>query len=314
MSINLNERIIGGLYGLLIGDAVGVPYEFKLPAQLPDYDQIDMQPPKAFQKTYSDIPIGTWSDDGAQALCLLASLLNCKVFKEQDFVNRLSNWYQLGYMAVDFKVFDVGIQTADALSRYKSGIHFNEIANTDERSNGNGSLMRCLPLALWHKGSQSQLIQDAFRQSHLTHAHLRSKLCCAFYCLWANQLLQDVEVNQAWDNALNLLKIHFEDDKDALFEINEHIFADNPFEIKGSGYVVDSLHSAKFALQQNSYADVVKTAISLGNDTDTIACIAGGLAGMIYGFGGISLDWIDQLRGKDLLEPIKLNLLSHLDL
>lgn len=310
----MNEKIRGGLYGLLIGDAVGVSYEFNLPEQLPAFDEIDMQPPAGFLKTYPDVPVGTWSDDGAQALCLLASLLKHNAFNKTDFLRRIHNWSRAGYLAVDRKVFDIGVQTKQALERYVNMDSYDTMGNTDEYSNGNGSLMRCLPLALWYQGDESTLIHISFEQSHLTHAHLRSKLCCAFYCLWAKQLLNDVEVNHAWDNALEKLKSHFQHDDDAMLEINQHIFMADPFQIKGSGYVVDSLYSAKFALQQSNYKDVIKTAISLGNDTDTTACIAGGLAGIIYGLGGIPNDWVSQLRGKDLLEPIKLNLIKHLAL
>mgnify|MGYP003616215497 FL=1 len=110
------DRIKGAIYGLLIGDAVGVPYEFNLPEQLPSYDQIDMISPANFQKTYPNIPFGTWSDDGAQALCLLDSLLYKNQLDPEDLMNRMCNWYQHGYMAVDYQVFDVGIQTSSAIN------------------------------------------------------------------------------------------------------------------------------------------------------------------------------------------------------
>lgn len=309
-----NEKLRGGLYGLLIGDAVGVPYEFKTPNQLPAYDQIDMQPPVGFQKTYPEIPIGTWSDDGAQALCLLASLLKCQKLDQREFAIRLQAWYRSGYMAVDRKVFDIGVQTQQALDRLTQNFTFENMANADEDANGNGSLMRCLPLVLWHHGNNKQLIEDAFAQSHLTHAHLRSKLCCAFYCLWAKQLLEDVELNQAWDQSVLRLKQYFEHDQAAMHEIEHHIFSENNVKVTGTGYVVDSLHSAKFALQQSTFKDVIKTAISLGNDTDTTACIAGGLAGIIFGLSAIPEDWVWKLRGKEILEPVKEDLMRHWNL
>lgn len=99
--MNKYNQIKGAIYGLLIGDAVGVPYEFNLPDQLPAYDQIDMISPSNFSKTYPKIPFGTWSDDGAQALCLLDSLLFNHTFVAEDLMNRICNWYQHGYMAVD---------------------------------------------------------------------------------------------------------------------------------------------------------------------------------------------------------------------
>ena len=105
------ERIAGGLYGLLVGDALGVPYEFYEAKELPVYEKIEMTPPAGFQKTYPKIAAGTWSDDGAQALCLLDSLSVCGRFCLGDFSDRLLEWYEEGKWAVDGEVFDVGIQT-----------------------------------------------------------------------------------------------------------------------------------------------------------------------------------------------------------
>ncbi len=306
------DKIKGGLFGLLIGDAVGVPYEFNSADRLPAYHLIDMNPPSNFVRTYPNIDIGTWSDDGAQALCLLASLLQCQKLDQTDLANRFSNWYRMGYMALDYQVFDVGIQTATALNRYQSGISVSEIASSDESSNGNGSLMRSLSLALWHKGSDAQLIDDAFQQSHITHAHVRSKLCCAIYCLWAKKLLKGQAVDVAWLSSIQVIVDHFKDQPILLEEIHTQINIEDSFEIKGSGYVVDCLLSAKFALQQSTYVDVVKSAIALGNDTDTTACVAGGLAGIIYGYNAIPAAWKNMLRGHEMVDPLLEQLIIHL--
>ncbi|ENW80602.1 hypothetical protein F909_01888 [Acinetobacter sp. ANC 3929] len=307
----IENKIRGGLYGLLIGDAVGVPYEFNPPDLLPSYHEIDMIPPQGFRKTYPEIPVGTWSDDGAQSLCLLASLLYCGKYEELDFANRLCNWFQYGYMAIDYEVFDVGVQTAQALRRYKEGGEISQIANRDEYSNGNGALMRTLPLALWHKGSDEQLIQDAYAQSHLTHAHIRSKICSALYCLWARYLLSGNDVNEAWDKSVKKLNLVYKNRTEELKEFQEHI-SPIPEELTGSGYVVDCLHSARFSLQQTTFEDVIKTAVKLGQDTDTTACVAGGLAGIIYGYDELPKTWLKLLKGKEIVEPLLLSLEQHL--
>lgn len=306
------NKIKGGLFGLLIGDAVGVPYEFNPPNHLPDYSLIDMSPPSNFARTYPHIAIGTWSDDGAQALCLLASLLHCEKLDQIDLVNRFANWYLMGYMAVDYQVFDIGIQTRVALDRYQAGIPVSEIANRDEGSNGNGALMRSLPLALWHTGSDDQLIEDAFAQSHITHAHIRSKLCCAIYCLWARYLLKGENRELAWTNSIQFMLNYCKDQPVLLDEIQTEINIEDVFKIKGSGYVVDCLLSAKYALKQSSYVDVIKTAIALGNDTDTTACVAGGLAGIIYGYNDIPDAWKVTLRAQEIVEPVLEQLITHL--
>ena len=296
------DQIKGAIYGLLIGDAVGVPYEFNLPEQLPSYDKTDMISPSHFQKTYPNIPFGTWSDDGAQALCLLDSLLYKNKLDPEDFMNRMCNWYQHGYMAVDFQVFDVGVQTAESIRKYLQGVQLDQVAKNDEHANGNGSLMRVLPLAIWHTGTDAQLIQDAYAQSHVTHAHLRAKVCCALYCLWARSILNGLNIENAWHDAVAKLRNYFQDKPEDLAQLEFYIRPDELEKGNGSGYVVDCLKSARYALQQPTYQDVVKTAIALGRDTDTTACVAGGIAGLYYGFDAIPQVWIEQLRGKEMVE------------
>lgn len=296
------DQIKGAIYGLLIGDAVGVPYEFNLPEQLPSYDKTDMISPSHFQKTYPNIPFGTWSDDGAQALCLLDSLLYKNKLDPEDFMNRMCNWYQHGYMAVDFQVFDVGVQTAESIRKYLQGVQLDQVAKNDEHANGNGSLMRVLPLAIWHTGTDAQLIQDAYAQSNVTHAHLRAKVCCALYCLWARSILNGLNIENAWHDAVAKLRNYFQDKPEDLAQLEFYIRPDELVKGNGSGYVVDCLKSARYALQQPTYQDVIKTAIALGHDTDTTACVAGGIAGLYYGFDAIPQAWVEQLRGKEMVE------------
>ncbi|MEJ5138723.1 MULTISPECIES: ADP-ribosylglycohydrolase family protein [Acinetobacter] len=305
------DQLKGAIYGLLVGDAVGVSYEFLLAEQLPAYDQIEMLPPNNFAKTYPHIPVGTWSDDGAQALCLLDSLLYKNKMDTEDFMKRICNWYQCGYMAVDFQVFDVGVQTAEAIRNYLSGVPLLQVANNDVLANGNGSLMRVLPLAIWHQGSDIQLIEDAYAQSHVTHAHLRSKVCCALYCLWARSILNGLDIAAAWSDAVTKLRAYLKDKPDDLEQLEYYIRPDELEKGTGSGYVVDCLKSARYALKQTTYQDVIKTAIAFGRDTDTTACVAGGIAGLYFGFDSIPESWLAQLRAKDLVEPLLAKLLSN---
>ena len=186
--------------GLLVGDACGVPYEFRHPSELPPLAELDMIPPKGFLRSYDHVLPGTWSDDGAQALCLLATLFSCGHFHPHDFAKRLVDWHDEGYLAVGNYVFDVGNQTSASIHRIKSGLPTAECGLGGERNNGNGSLMRCLPLALYHRGNDLSLLMEAHRQSRLTHRHPRSQICCALYCLWARYELQQVE--NPWEAAV----------------------------------------------------------------------------------------------------------------
>ncbi len=306
---DLRDRISGGLIGLLVGDALGVPYEFNSPENLPDTDRIEFDPPPGFQRSHRSVPPGTWSDDGAQALCLLASLLYHDRFEPADFANRLINWYEVGYLAVDGHVFDVGNQTREAIGRLQSGVPPLEAGGDHTYSQGNGSLMRVLPLALWHRGSDAELVRDAHDQSRVTHGHITVQVCCALYCLWARRVLEDDFA--PWQSALTALRSLYGDWPDHLAALDDDVLPWRERTPRGSGFVVDCLFSAKEALRAGPYETVVKAAVALGDDTDTTACVAGGIAGLRDGVGAIPARWREQLRGMDDLRPLHEALLDR---
>lgn len=306
--VTVQDRLAGGLVGLLVGDALGVPYEFHAPEEIPAIVDIEYRPPAGFQRAHRGVPPGTWSDDGAQALCLLASLLDCGELNLADFGDRLLRWYDQGYLAVDGRVFDIGITTSQALRLLKLGVSPHKAGPDGQYANGNGALMRVLPLALWHRGSDEALVQAAQLQSRVTHGHVRSQVCCALYCLWARRILADAP--DPWADAVRVLRDIYAQDEDAIAELEWQIRPDEPPEGKGSGYVVDCLRSARMVLAASAYEDVVRGAIRLGNDTDTTACVAGGLAGLRDGVGGIPRRWRDGLRGQGLYEPLLARLLD----
>jgi ADP-ribosylglycohydrolase len=299
--------LCGGVYGLLLGDAAGVPYEFHPAKSLAPYaDRIDMIPPAGFRRTYG-VPVGTWSDDGALALCLLESLAERGGFDPVDQTRRMVAWLDEGHMAVDHLVFDVGNATFDALDQARSLLERGESpvgrGLAHEQSAGNGTLMRILPLALLHQGTDDDLASTAMEHSSLTHAHPLCQVCCAVYCLWARHLIEGREAPfvAAVAKVDALLRDRDEATRSALDLIQEWDHKTPT----GSGFVVDTLYSARYALEAGrDFKDVVRRSILLGNDTDTTAAVAGGLAGLKFGFDALPADWMDLLRGKDLVEPI----------
>ena len=303
---DLNAEL-GGLVGLLVGDAMGVPWEFQRPEQLPPCHLIEMSPPVGYLRSHDGVPCGTWSDDGAQALCLLISLLECGKLSIADLSSKLLRWLDDGYMAVDDDVFDVGIQTSQALDRLRKGHLPETTGGATERENGNGSLMRVLPLALWHTGSNEALVADAHLQSLPTHAHPRSMVACAFYSLVARGYLQKLDDPWSWaDHMLEEVYKTWPDRQDKhVFLAEVDVLRDFPKNHKpcGSGYVIETIWSARKALEESSFEDVVRVAIGFGNDTDTTAAVAGGLAGIRSGMNGIPKRWLMQLRGFYLIEP-----------
>lgn len=297
------DRVAGGLIGLLVGDALGVPYEFHRPENLPPLDQIEFAPPPGFRRAHFGVPPGTWSDDGAQALVLLDSLLACDGLDLNHFAAGLIRWMFQGFCAVNGSVFDIGSQTGTAISRLNQGIPADRSGPAKERDNGNGSLMRVLPLVLWHAGPEEELIRLAARQSLPTHGHPRSQAICAFYCLWARAMLEDSDT--PWETASAQLRANTPSNSFPSAEVDRVLDPANAERARGTGYVLDTLWSARAALDGTStYEDCVKHAIAFGHDTDTTAAVAGGIAGLKYGLLGIPERWRAELRGESIYRPL----------
>jgi ADP-ribosyl-[dinitrogen reductase] hydrolase len=307
-TLSLADRLSGGLIGLLVGDALGVPYEFHPPQEIPAPALIEFAPPAGFYRAHPGIEPGTWSDDGAQALCLLASLLHKDRLDPQDLANRLVNWHDHGDLAVDGLVFDVGFQTMEAIRRLRVGASPLTAGGNAENSQGNGSLMRVLPLVLWHTGTDAELVRDAHDQSCPTHGHVTVLVCCALYCLWARRILQGVA--DPWGDAVTVLRRLYRDSPPFLNALDHDVRPDDDRIARGTGYVVDCLFSARAVLDAGGYEQVVKAAVALGHDTDTTACVAGGLAGLRDGVGAIPARWRQALRGQEALEPLLEGLLA----
>lgn len=303
MTTHSNQgRVRGCLFGLLVGDALGVPYEFHGPESLPSLSAIEMTPPVGFDRAHAGVPPGTWSDDGAQALALLDALLLDRDLDFDAFASNLLDWAGQGRFTPDGNVFDIGLQTQRALQALASGTAPAAAGPADERDNGNGSLMRCLSVVLVAPSRESA-IDLSFKQSVITHGHLRAQLCCALCCLTAMGILEGQPAPDAVRAAEDELLGRY---AGLAEEAELKIVLDGRFDPpQGSGYVVDSFWSAIHCLlSTRSYEDCVKRAVALGNDTDTTAAIAGGLAGLLYGEAAIPDRWLDALRGKQLVESL----------
>ncbi len=302
-----HERIAGGLVGLLVGDALGVPYEFHPPEDIPS--PVEMEPPHGYRRAHAAVPPGTYSDDGAHALALLASLLDRGRLDPDDLGARLVRWFEHGELAVDGRVFDVGIQTTTAIDALKRGVSALDAGPADERANGNGSLMRVLPLALWHRGTDAELVRDAELQSRVTHGHARSQVCCSLYCLWARRILD--ESPSPWTDALAALRATIAPGTDRQDALEHHMRPDDEvLRGTGTGYVIDTLRSARDCSAQPDYERAVQAAIALGHDTDTTACVTGGIVGARAGVAGIPPRWVDSLRGREIWQPLLDRLLA----
>jgi ADP-ribosyl-[dinitrogen reductase] hydrolase len=165
-----------------------------------------------------------------------------------------------------------------------------------------------LPLALWQIGTDEALVRDAHLQSLPTHAHPRSLVACAFYCLTARGYLRNLADPWSWaDQRLEVIYGEWPDQRERkvfLAELDVLRSFPKTDQPSGSGYVADCLWTARKALEAESFEDVARTAISFGHDTDTSCAVACGLAGVRFGISGIPARWLETLRGFEIVEPL----------
>lgn len=314
----LRKQIRDGILGLAVGDALGVPVEFRIRERL-------KQNPVTGMRAYGthNQPAGSWSDDTTMALCTLESL--AKGVDYDDMMDRFCRWVDEGYMTPHGKLFDIGRTTLHALRLYSSGTPALQCGGTDVRDNGNGSLMRILPAVFYLRreyGANCMEKPEAFTLIHnlsrLTHAHPISQMACGLYCDMANGLMNGKNLAEAVNHAVLTKERWYGKQEEfsswlAKFDfINAEMLAALPEEaIKSSGYVVDTLQAALWCLlTTHSYHECVLKAVNLGSDTDTVAAVAGGLAGILYGAESIPEDWMQVLAKKEQIIRLCENFLS----
>lgn len=285
------SKFFNAMIGLIVGDALGVPYEFKTRDTFKAVDMI------GYGTHYQ--PPGTWSDDSSLTLCTVESLARCGKVDLADTMNTFADWYMFGHMTPHGKVFDIGGTTRNAIINYLNGIPAHLCGGTSNRDNGNGSLMRILPFAFTMSSfNDAGNIVDV---SALTHAHYISYNACFLYCSIARGLLCGVEKN-------GILNVLIKNPAEAPFNRLKLLGVLSRDEIKSTGYVVDTLEAALWCfLKTDSYKECVLMAVNLGGDTDTIAAVAGGLAGIYYGIGGtdgIPEKWIAQIAKLDEIKEL----------
>jgi ADP-ribosylglycohydrolase len=262
--------VLNGLIGFAVGDAVGVPFEFKERGSFKCTDMVGYG-------THSQ-PIGTWSDDTSMIVATMRSIIRCNGINFDDIMEQFKNWYETGAYTPHGVCFDIGGTTAGAIHRYSMGLSTDLCGSTGEYANGNGALMRILPFA-FIDATDDQISKVA----SLTHNTARSN----FFCEWYVKICRAI-IDHTFDPSdvyLNMIKNMNIDDLDS------------------SGYVVGTFVSALWCfLNTDNYKDCVLTAVNLGKDTDTVAAIAGGLAGLYYGIDAIPTEWKNKLVYYKYLE------------
>lgn len=255
-----------------------------------------------------DVPAGTWSDDSSLSLCLAESL--CNGYDLNDIANNFIKWMFEGYWTPFNKAFDIGNTTYFAIMNLRNGVSPHLAGRDRERDNGNGSLMRILPLVPYIlKMKEEEKFRIIKEVSSLTHRHPRSILACIALCEFAIRYINFQSIENAYQAMqqiiLQLLKreIFIEEEVPfkRLVDLSYKEFKIIELkDIRSSGYVIDTLEASLWCIfNTTNYKDAVLKAVNLGHDTDTVGAITGGLAGIIYGYDTIPSEWIDILARKD---------------
>ena len=291
------------LFGVSVGDALGVPVEFMSRESLTQNPVKDMREYGSYFQ-----PKGTWSDDSTLTFCLAEALT--EEFQLQNIANKFIDWLYNNHWTPHGIVFDAGISTRQALSKLKSGIKPELAGGTHESDNGNGSLMRILPLLFYIKDKPVLERFEIIKQvSSITHAHIRSVIACFYYLEFARKIFNGEEKFQAYRNLQFEINSHINffsvpETEINLFDrlLNKNIFEFPERDIKSSGYVLHTLEASCWCLlTTETYEEAVLKAVNLGGDTDTTAAITGGLAGLLYGSDTIPKNWIKHIaRRKDI--------------
>lgn len=264
------------VYGVAIGDALGVPVQFK------KRDTFQITSMIGYGTDCK--PAGTWSDDTSLTIATCDSIRQCGGINISHMKHCFQLWYKDGAYTPTGEAFDIGRTTEKALKegRGQGGI----------QDNGNGSLMRIIPLAFL-----SQVSQEEIRQvSSITHSHPIATDACVIYVTIAQALLRGMSLTKAI--------------KEGLKGIENILFADLPLvknikreEIKSTGYVIDTLYASLWSLlNARNFEEALLTAVNLGGDSDTIGAVTGGLAGIMYGLETMPKEWIKTLRSKNVID------------
>jgi len=312
------------LIGAAVGDAFGVPYEFLSREEVsrctigPMVGKGDEGVPDS---RWGDmIPAGAWSDDTSMSIAAMEAISDCggEVSYDAIMCAFLKWWEDSEYASLDFP-FGLGGTVSDALHRFKRGKPALECGGHGVRDNGNGSLMRMFPFALiciargYDLDKTASFISDS---SAITHGHEISKMACLIYAEFLRACVNCNDPNQAFARICEIDYSRWFKKKArvALSRVTSpHFKLIAREQIAASGYVVDTLegalYSVLFGYEQkvaggNGFEATILEAVRIGYDTDTTACVAGSIAGALYGLDAVPQQWCQALRRKDYLQQV----------
>jgi ADP-ribosyl-[dinitrogen reductase] hydrolase len=275
------DALYHAFWGFIIGDAMGVPYEFT------GREEIEELSPDVIKGggVHNQLP-GTWSDDSSMMLCVLHNL--SEGGNSKSLSDKFLNWYLHGEYSPHGEVFDIGNTTRVALEQLITGIHFHTTGDVQSAA-GNGALMRCIPYAFKENYQEGTFLMAL--DNRITHPNALSTYCCYYYTRLIRSLAEGHDKMKSLAYAKGTLQHGWRISNDAPNPYRndfERLFAERfaaipEHEIQSTGYVLHTLEAAVWCfMNSNSYEQCVLKAINLGEDTDTIAALSGALAAVYY--------------------------------
>ena len=304
---------INGVIGVIVGDALGCPVQFMSRSEIAARGLVTgMEGHGSY-----DMPAGTWTDDGSMTLALLDSIRELGVIDPEDIMTRFVDWYEDGEYTQYGEAFDMGNTCSRAIEDFERNHDVATCGGTSSHSNGNGSLMRIIPACLYAY-EKKMPVEDTVKMIHevsgLTHNHLRSKMACGLYYFCVKAILDgDGSLAERLQTGMDEGFAFYESDISNLTELSyygrlrdlKEFAAVDSTDIRTTGYVVDSLEAAIWCLiTTDTFKDCLLKAVNLGDDTDTVGAIAGGLAGIYYGYETIPVDWLEAIVKRDMVEEM----------
>jgi len=309
------ERIAGGIFGVAVGDALGLSVEFRDREYLKEH-------PVTTIKGYGTylLPPGAWSDDTSLTLCTVDALL--EGYSPERIAAKFLMWFNEGLWTPYGTAFDIGRTTRKALLRLEAGVSPLEAGLDGMWDNGNGSLMRIFPVVAFVKNKpMEEQLRIVHEVSSITHKHPISLIACGIYTQIVVRILEGFSKEDAIKEGISVSRDYYLKDSrmkdyldhfDRIFE--SIIFDAREEEISSSGYVVDTLETALWCFTRtNSYKQAVLKAVNLGGDTDTVGAVTGGLAGAYYSIEQIPKEWIEIIERKEAISRLIANFIRSLE-
>lgn len=285
------DRALGCILGLAVGDAIGAPFEFKPRGSFPPVTAMTGGGP-------FDLQPGQWTDDTTMALCLGESLLAMGDVDQADLMERLQRWMTQGENSVNGRCFDIGVTTRAAIERFIATGEASAGSAAPDTA-GNASLVRLGPLAVFYRRDRALAQRMAAKQSCATHAAPQVLDACQLFAAILVDALAGADTDLAMRPRVMALtpKLLFMSGGDWKDKRRD--------EIRSGGYVVETLEAALWSVwHTRTFRDAVLTAANLGGDSDSVAAVAGQLAGALYGAAAIPAEWLATLAWREKIAAL----------